>query len=225
MNPTFWTERWQAGQIGFHNGSVHPLLEKHWTLESLNTGEKVFVPLCGKSEDLYWLSRSGHEVLGVELSRIAVESFFEEHDLKPAFAELDHFGKWSAQNIELLCGDFFDMQPADMAGIRLVYDRAALIALPPDMRRRYADHLQQILGDGSRILLITLTYPQYQMSGPPFSVDEAEVHELFDEGFEIRLLEEENVLSNHQHFAARGLTELVERVYLLKRLENRRPLP
>ena len=51
-----------------------------------------------------------------------------------------------------------------------MYDRASLIALPPEMRERYARHLAGILPPATQILLITLDYPQPEMPGPPFAV-------------------------------------------------------
>ena len=49
------------------------------------------------------------------------------------------------ENIELLVGDFFALTAADLAGVAGVYDRAALVALPPKMREDYVRLLAELL--------------------------------------------------------------------------------
>ncbi len=82
MEPAFWHKRWADNQIGFHQGQVNSYLQTHWPALGLETGSRVLVPLCGKSLDLVWLAGQGYRVLGVELSRRAVEDFFREHGLE-----------------------------------------------------------------------------------------------------------------------------------------------
>jgi thiopurine S-methyltransferase len=114
----------------------------------------------------------------------------------------------------LYCGDYFELDAEKLASITAVYDRAALIALPPPMRKRYVEHLRACLPGGWQLLLITLDYQQQERAGPPFSVPDAEVKALF-EGCKIAILQEEEVLDQHAVFKQEGMTELVERVYLI----------
>lgn len=81
MEPAFWQKRWADNQIGFHQAQVNPYLQKYWPRLQLAPASRVLVPLCGKSLDLAWLAGQGYRVLGVELSRQAVEGFFREHGL------------------------------------------------------------------------------------------------------------------------------------------------
>ena len=53
---------------------------------------------------------------------------------------------------------------------RLVYDRAALIALPGAMRRQYAALMSRLVEAGGQVLLVTLEYQPEQQLQPPFSV-------------------------------------------------------
>ena len=216
MDAGFWIERWTANQIGFHRKATHPMLARNWEAEGFAAGERVLVPLCGKSVDMIWLHHRGHPVTGVELSRLAVQAFFDENGLTPQVEPAGALERWSAGDLEVLCGDFFALRPEDGAGARLVYDRAALVALPPEMRVQCAGHLRGLIGASPRMFLITLAYPQHQMAGPPFSVETEEVHRLFGDAFTIRLIEERDVLKNHPNFVARGLTELKERAYILE---------
>ena len=141
--------------------------------------KRVLVPLCGKTLDLAWLVAQGQPVLGVELSPIAVEALFCEQGLVPEVTDESPFRRYRSGALEVLCGDFFDLTQAHLGAVDAVYDRASLIALPPETRRGYAAHLMGLLSPETRILLITLDYDQAQMAGPPFAVAAGEVRDLF----------------------------------------------
>ncbi|RAI62218.1 thiopurine S-methyltransferase [Pseudomonas fluorescens] len=213
MQPEFWHKKWASNQIGFHLPQVNPHLQRFWPQLGLEESARVLVPLCGKSLDLLWLAQCGHEVLGVELSEKAVEDFFSEHQLDPAVSEQGPFSVYRAGSIELWCGDFFALTPGDVADCSALYDRAALIALPPSMRERYATHLKRILPKGSLGVLITLDYDQAEMSGPPFAVLDDEVQRLFGTSWGLKVLEDQDVLSESGKFLEAGVTRLEERVY------------
>lgn len=215
MKADFWHARWERGEIGWHRDETDPHLPAHWPALGVPPGAPVFVPLCGKSLDLCWLRGEGHPVTGVEVSPLAVADFFRENELTPRVAKAGRFERWEADGVVLLCGDFFDLLPADLEGVAAVYDRASLIALPPVMRQRYAEHLKQVLPARAGILLLTLDYPQEEMDGPPFAVSEEEVRRLYDDAFEIAVLESDDALAGHTGLQARGVTRLTERVYRL----------
>jgi thiopurine S-methyltransferase len=215
VNPEFWHDRWQRGEIGWHQETINTLLIEHWPELGLAPGSCVFVPLCGKTRDLLWLAGEGHRVLGVELSELAVEGFFHDSGLEPRITEDGSFRRYAVDEIEILCGDFFDLDASQLAGVDAIYDRAALVALPPEMRPLYATHLIASLGRPVPILLITLDYPQSQMQGPPFAVEDAEVRRLFGPVYRIEALSSEDALAENPRFRERGLTRLVETVYRL----------
>jgi thiopurine S-methyltransferase len=214
MEPGFWHQRWASNQIGFHEGQVNAYLARHYAHLGLAPGETVFVPLCGKSVDLRWLADEGAHVVGVELSPIAVESFFVEQGLTPRTSQEGAFVIWESGPIRLLCGDYFALTPAHLVGVQAVYDRAALIALPPERRAAYVAQLDQLLPVARRTLLVTLEYLQEQMQGPPFSVPEREVRTLFA-GADIERLGAQDVLADHPRFRDKGLTRLLECAYLI----------
>ncbi len=217
MHPDFWHARWNTNRIGFHQHKVMPLLQKHWPALGLPAGSQVFVPLAGKSLDMAWLAAQGHRVLGIELSRVAVEAFFAEHDLAPQIHQSRHGVHYLAGGIELICGDAFGLDTGVLADCVGVYDRAALIALPEAMRRRYVAELYSRLPTQCRGLLITLEYPQAQKDGPPFSVEAAEVHALFSQQWEVEELERRDILAYEPRFVAEGVTALQTGVYRLQR--------
>jgi thiopurine S-methyltransferase len=217
MDPEFWHRRWREDRIGFHQDRPMPLLLQYWPELAPPVGSRVFVPLSGKSLDIAWLAAQGYRVLGVELSSLAVEQFFAEHGLTPQTHESRYGRHYCADGIELICGDAFALDDALLADCAAVYDRAALIALPPPMRRRYVHELYARLPAGCLALLITLEYPQYEKHGPPFSVEEAEVRELYGRDWEVHLLERRDILDAEPGFVADGVTALGTVVYRLHR--------
>lgn len=215
MDTDFWLQRWQEGQIGFHRHDVMPLLQKHWPSLQLPEGSRVLVPLCGKSLDMHWLAAQGHRVLGVELSPLAVSQFFEEAGLEPVRTTSRYGEHVSAGPIEIIVGDAFGLDPSLLADVAGVYDRAALIALPPAMRLQYRDTVYAALPAGCQGLLITLEYPQDEKAGPPFSVVQAEVEALFAAPWRHRLLERRDILDQEPRFREEGLSALETAVYRL----------
>lgn len=216
MENNFWLERWERGETGFHQNEINPYLCKFWPEFGLANGSRVFVPLCGKSQDMLWLRKQGHQVLGVELSAIAVQAFFRENGYTPRQITSGKFDRCETEGIRILCGDFFDLSSDDVANVSAVYDRASLIALPPEMRMRYVRHLVSILPTATQILLITVDYPQPEMQGPPFSVSSGEVEALYREFAEVRLLAQPDMLAQNPRFQERGLSRLRENIFLLK---------
>ncbi len=218
MEKQFWLDRWEERQIGFHLPEVNTHLRKHWSALQLNAGDRVLVPLCGKSLDMLWLHEIGHGVLGVELSHIAVQEFFEEHALDMKIHAQDISPAVQGSAIQLRQGDFFELDGADVADVKGVYDRAALVALPEDMRRKYVRHLVDILSPGTLVLLVSMDYPQQEMDGPPFSVNADEVRRLYAGNFDVQLLETVDVLAGNERLARRGLTHMLEQIWKLVRL-------
>ena len=218
MDADFWLQRWNEGRIGFHRGEVMPLLEKHWPGLNVPADGRVFVPLAGKSLDMHWLAAQGHRVLGAELSPLAVQAFFAEAGLEPVVANDADGVHHRAGPVDLVQGDVFALSAATLATMAAVYDRAAIIALPPALRRRYVAEVYARLPQGCRGLLITLEYPQAEKAGPPFSVDEAEVRELFAPQWQVELLERRDILAQEPGFRSEGVSALSTAVYRLQRL-------
>jgi thiopurine S-methyltransferase len=217
MEKDFWHARWQTGQIGFHQNEINPYLVDYWTSLQLEPQSRVFVPLCGKTLDMIWLLDQGHTVIGNEISQLAVEAFFRENRLTPAIRQQAAYTCWSCDRMEILCGDFFDLVPTDIGRIDALYDRAALIALPPGQRARYVARITQLLKPQTPCLLVTLDYEQGKMSGPPFAVSADEIRRLYQEGFSIEQLAHTDVLDDQPRFREKGLDAMRESVYRLRR--------
>jgi thiopurine S-methyltransferase len=213
MQKTFWLERWQLNQIGFHNKDINPHLKQNWSSLELMANSQVFVPFCGKSQDLLWLRQQGYQVIAVELSLLAVESFFAENKLPFHKTQVGEFDLFETDGIQIYCGDFFQFPTDVLSSIHAVYDRASLVALPVEMRFQYAEKMRELLPLHTQILLVSFFYHQHEMDGPPFSVDQQDVIKLYGDWCNVRKLYNDDIIGKEPHFKARGLSVIHEEIY------------
>lgn len=217
MHQDFWHERWRTGQIGFHQSTEHPFLARWWPRLELPAAAHVYVPLCGKSLDMAWLAECGHRVVGSELSEIAIRDFFADRGLEPARRRDGEFTHYEAAPYEIIAGDALALTPGVLGPVDAAYDRAALVALPPDMRLAYAASLARLLPTGARSLLVAFEYPQEMKGGPPFSVEAEEIQRLFAPAFAVEQVERLDVLAENPKFAEIGIPALYETAFLMER--------
>ncbi len=223
MDTGFWIEKWQQRQIGFHEGRPNASLQQWFHAMRLAPGDHVFVPLCGKSQDLLWLLGQGVRVTGCECSPLAVNEFFAENDLRPQSREAaSGHVVHDCGELSLWQGDFFSLPAAVLNDADGVYDRAALIALPPDMRQGYVQKFRQELRPGTPTLLVTLDFQRdpaacnnYQ--GPPFPHTDAMVQAQYRDFSSIRKLGQRDILANEPKFRAQGATSVYEKTWLIHR--------
>lgn len=215
MDSDFWHQRWQCDELGWHREDTHPLLERYWPELDVDPAATVLVPLCGKSRDLVWLADRGHSVVGVELSAIGTAAFFSENGLVPLIVEDPPFRRYRSGPIEILCGDFFDLTPRHLPAVGAVYDRGALVALPPDLRERYVAQVLALLPAGWKGLAITFDYRQQDMAGPPFAVDAGEIARYYGATHRIERLAVLDALAENPRLRERGLAQMDELVFAL----------
>jgi thiopurine S-methyltransferase len=209
MEPTFWEDRWAAGQIGFHQGHPHPLLTEH--VDRLDGRKRVLVPLCGKATDMRYLADRGHEVVGIELVRAAIEAFFEEQQIVATAVRTGPYEGLTGGGITLYAGDFFLSSKEALGSFDALYDRAALVALEPSMRDAYVAHCFSLLDSKARILLITVDFDQSRLEGPPFPADDAAVRALYAK-HTVELLKDV-IDTPGPRFEAAGINDAHERIY------------
>jgi thiopurine S-methyltransferase len=179
MDAEFWNQRWRENAIGFHEGKANSLLSAHFNTLLGEPGHRVFVPLCGKTRDIEWLLSQGYRVAGIELSKLAVQQLFIDLKVNPEISTLGPLMQYTTPGLDIFVGDIFDLSASVLDQVDVIYDRAALIALPDTMRHRYAEHLVQI-SDSAPQFLIVVEYDQREMNGPPFSVTGDEVRRCYD---------------------------------------------
>jgi thiopurine S-methyltransferase len=218
MDRKYWIERWTHGQIGFHQPEYNRFLVRHWPELGLAPGGKAFLPMCGKTQDLRWLAEQGYDVLGVEFSPIAIEAFFADCGVDFERKSGTNLPCYSSGCTHIYCGDFFELTADELAGTTGVFDRAALVALPPAMRARYADHLLRIIPANAEILLVTCEFDQNLVAGPPFAVYDDEVEALYGERCRITPLACEVTENVPPHFEVQGVSCLGERAYRIQKI-------
>lgn len=210
MDPEFWHNKWHTNEIGFHMSEANPMLLAHFQRLQLQPGQRVFVPLCGKTLDIAWLLDQGFRVVGVELSILAIDQLFSNLGIRPEVTEYEELIHYRAPNLDVFIGDIFLVSPELLGVVDAVYDRAALVALPADMRAQYTQHVLSITATAPQ-LLITFDYDQACLPGPPFCVDEAEVDRHYGAAYQIQLLESAAVPGN-----LKGVCPAQELVMLLQ---------
>jgi thiopurine S-methyltransferase len=206
-----WDERWREGRIGFHQATTNPQLDRY--LPRMPPTGRVLVPLAGKSRDMTYLASKGYGVVGIEFVPEACAAFFVEQAIPYAVEGCAYAGG----GVRILAADIFDVTPAEIGEIAWTFDRAALIALPPELRPSYVEQLARLSG-GAPILLVGVDYDPTRAPGPPYAVPIAEVERLFT-GARIEKLEEAEVLDQNPRFRERGLDWLVEYAFVIRRRE------
>jgi len=210
METSFWIQKWEKKEIGFHVSEANPLLVKYFKELSLPSGSRIFVPLCGKTLDISWLMSQGYRVVGAELSEIAIEELFTELGLEPTITERGKIKHYSAKNIDIFGGDIFELTDHIIGTVDAIYDRAALVALPKDLRNKYTLHLRELTQKAPQ-LLICYVYDQRLLEGPPFSISDEEVKQHYGDDYALSLLAGVNVAGG-----IKGKGVATEHVWLLQ---------
>lgn len=210
MEASFWHERWEKNEIAFHQREGNPLLVEYFDRLSLGKNSRICVPLCGKTGDIPWLLSQGHRVVGAELNEMAIQHLFDDLGVEPAVSREGDLKRYSAPGIDIFVGDFFSLTAAMLGSVDAIYDRAALVALPENMRVRYTTHLTEIT-DTVPQLLITYDYDQSLLPGPPFSISKQQVSQYYRHRYDVTLLADVEVVGG-----LKGKCESLESVWLLK---------
>ncbi|MBU6206325.1 MAG: thiopurine S-methyltransferase [Alphaproteobacteria bacterium] len=210
MDEQFWHGRWQNLEIGFHLSEVNPMLVRHFDALKLKKSARLFVPLCGKSEDIGWFLKNGYEVAGAELSETAITQLFDELGIEPIIEHTGQLKIYKAESLVIYVGNIFDLSAQILGSIDAIYDRAALVALPQPLRNQYTAHLRALSLNAPQ-LLICFEYEQPAMEGPPFNVDANEVKSQYETAYHVHLLER-----NAVEGGLRGTIPAHEAVWLLK---------
>ncbi|MEX2396947.1 MAG: thiopurine S-methyltransferase, partial [Balneolales bacterium] len=207
---------WNKNKTGFHASEINEHLERYWNFIGIEPKSLVFVPLCGKSLDMVWLAEQGYKVLGVEASEKACLLFFEQASLDYSIFTAGDFKVYKGVNIEIWCGDFFKLRKKDLPDFNAVYDRAALVAMPPGKRPAYINKIKEVTNNNLIMLLVSFTYHPTSITGPPFNVPEEEIRDLMGSQYTVMKLDSLNVLHKAKKFQNAGLLEFHENSYLVK---------
>ena len=211
MEASFWHQKWEQGDIGFHESEANPFLIEHFEALNLAKDNRIFLPLCGKTRDAAWLLACGYRIVGAELSELAINELFKELGLEPKISKVGQLARYRAEDIDILAGDIFAVSAEYLGPISAIYDRAALVALPACIRKHYTSHLMNITGTAPQ-LLITYEYDQLLMDGPPFSVNQDEVKQYYGASYQLEPVDSKAVAGG-----LKGKVASTETAWLLQR--------
>ena len=214
MEASYWHQKWEQKDIGFHESEANPLLIKHFAELNLPEGSRIFLPLCGKTRDAAWLLASGYQVAGAELSELAINELFKELGLEPEISKVGQLIHYQSENIDIVAGDIFAVSAEYLGPISAIYDRAALVALPANLRKHYTSHLMNITGAVPQ-LLITYEYDQSLMDGPPFSVSADELKRHYGASYQLKSAESRRV-----NGGLKGKVAATETAWLLQKFKK-----
>ena len=195
---TDWAKAWREGRIGFHRSSPNPNLERY--AHVLQNCQNILFPLCGKTLDMHYLHQKGHHCFGVERVEKAIHHFFLEWNGIPKRVNT----RYQHQNISIFHQNIFSIGPKELPVIHGIFDRAALVALPVEIRPQYAQHMLSLLAKGGKILLITINMPRPQDQGPPFLVRKESIPDLFSDASTVECLETQRKTPQQEPFLIRS---------------------
>ncbi|MEL6522175.1 MAG: thiopurine S-methyltransferase [Pseudomonadota bacterium] len=214
MDHEDWHSRWRENRLGFHEPEGNQLFAAHFGALDLAVGSRLFVPLCGKTRDIGWLLSKGYRVAGAELSPLAIDQLFQDLELVPDIRPSGSLTHYSGPGIDVFVGDIFDLTADQLGQVDAVFDRAALVALPAEVRQTYAPYVTR-LTNHARQFLVTFDYDQSVMNGPPFSVPLDEVQQLYRDAFQIEHYAQADVPGG-----LKGICPATEIVWLLTALPD-----
>ncbi len=212
MEKNFWIQKWKKKEIAFHQSQVNPHLKLNFEKLNLKKGSRVFLPLCGKTLDIAWLLSQGYQVVGAELVETAIQELFAELEIKPQITHLGKFNHYAAQNIDIFVGDIFELSKEVLGRVDAIYDRAALVALPKELREKYTKHLMDITNKAAQ-LLVVYEYDQNKIQGPPFSLSADEIKKHYENEYHLILIDSVEVPGG----GMKGQVPAKENVWLLEK--------
>ena len=216
MKTEFWLDKWKRNEIGFHQEATNEALQAFWPSVRAPAGGAVLVPLCGKSLDMCWLAEQGHAVVGIEVSRLACEAFFAGLELEPRTVKAGALLSMAAGPYRLLRGDFFAAKAANVGAVDAFYDRAALVAMPPETQPGYVRQLIGLLPPGTPGMMNCVEYPKDAIEGPPFSIDEARLRRLLAPHCSVERFASREVETQGTGLKGQGLAGLTETIYRVR---------
>lgn len=200
-----WQDRWDTGNIRFHNPEVHAMLLKHFDkICPSGDGGRIFVPLCGKTLDMKWLSEQNMFVVGLDGVRLSLEQFMSEQNLNFTTEKIPELGedcevfKTADDKFHLYRGDIMDFSASIEGTFDAVWDRGSLVALRREDVPQYVKVIKSLIKPGGRCLVEVFDYDVKIMEGadikppcppPPFPMYEAELKDLYEPEFRVEFID------------------------------------
>ncbi len=183
---------------------------------------------------------SEHPELLIEETRLSNECGMEKNASDHTGGHVAENSTFRGTNFTFLIRNIFDflsmttddrakhMSDGTYTLFDAIYDRASIVAIEPSLRKDYVTLMGELLQPGGTILLVTIdrrytTTDEAKRDGPPFSVDEKEIRQLYDSESwveSVTLLDEINDLTSdgdRERWEKKGVLELFEIVFLIRK--------
>lgn len=173
---TDWDQRYLDGDTPWDKGEVAPPLVE--LLKKKGAGifgdGWVMVPGCGLGYDVRELALEGLTVLGVDISKTAIERAHQHPRVKGEAYEL---------------GDILDERWRSGRGGQFTgwWEHTCFCAIDPSMRAEYAKAASELIAEGgvlAGVFFLTPFDPGEEQEGPPFGASVDEIKTCFSEWFQ-----------------------------------------
>jgi thiopurine S-methyltransferase len=170
FNATYWESKYQNNSTGWDLGQIStPLLTYFETLK--NKDIKILIPGGGNGYEAEYLFNSGFK--NVFLLDIVAQP------LKNFSHRVPQFPKDQLLNI-----DFFEHND----NYDLIIEQTFFCALDPNLRKRYAKKICELLKDTGRLVGVLFNFPLTDQ-GPPFGGSLEEYTKTFSKVFDIKIID------------------------------------
>jgi thiopurine S-methyltransferase len=215
-NNQYWLDRWDCNDIdGFCQESPNESLVKHFSKFKLNANSTCMIPMCGNSIDIMFFVANKVNVVGIELSEKAAILFFKSHQLQYSVIQGDKYKCYQGDNVSIYVADVFDLPSLikDMPLFDIWYDRGAYIALPDNLRYKYAKMMVEVCSDNIQILLLAMTHDR-ETQTPPFSISQDEINANFMPHIKFKLIDSQLRKPIPNYRKAEGMTYQYYNAYI-----------
>jgi SAM-dependent methyltransferase len=160
----FWQQRFEAGDMAWDRGAVHPQLAVWQAAGLVSPGLRVAVPGCGSGHEVLALAQAGCQVTAIDYAPGALELTRQ----RLSVAGL------AAGQVKLVQADVQVWQPEQP--LDLVYEQTCWCAQHPDHWVAYATQLRRWLRPGGSLALLAMqalrdSAREGVIEGPPYHLD------------------------------------------------------
>lgn len=223
-NEDHWLDAWNRGLTPWSDPGINQYLRDNLAKLRLTTGCTILVPMCGDSADMVWLAEQGHNVVGIDISHLAIESFFSQATIAYNKIGNVYTSKNTPLNITIINENIFNTELLSTFSFDAIYDKGALVTVPHKHKPKYILRMHK-LAPRAKILLITAYYRQAPGYGaPPFLESVESVQSLYREHYSFSLLEHKIGNDNQEKAKAQTSESQEHIVALLQPYSRHRPL-
>lgn len=171
--PEYWSNLYQTNEAGWDKGRCAPPIARLLREGHLPLGAHLAVIGCGPGHEAFEAVRCGYQVTAIDFALEAIAG------VRSKSIEL-------GLNVNAEQADVFDLAKRWPTTFDGIIEHTCLCAIDPARRSEYAQAVAGALKpDG---LLLGLFYAHDRPDGPPYSIHEAEVRDIFSPFFDFERL-------------------------------------